>query len=236
MHVLQRSLLPFLLVGNLLASCGSPAASEPTPDVDATIQSNAETMVVSLLQTQTASAPTATNTAILTPSVTAAPTTTALLLPSPAASATRGVLPGTFVPSPTGTYYTVTPNSASLAVGCNNLRLISAYTEPRGTFAPGQEFTQYWQVENNGTCDWVYLYHLVNVSGNRMGGSPGRLGKVIAPSKWTTLSVDLEAPRQTGTYTASWRFSDQGGTVFGSTLPVSIVVETNPKTPTPSYP
>ena len=235
MHVLQRSLLPFLLVGILLASCGSPAASESTPDVDATIQSDAETMVVSLLQTQTALAPTATDTAIPAPSRTTAPTTMALLLPSPAASATRALL-GTFVPSPTGTFYTVTPNPASLAVGCNNLRLISSYTEPRGTFAPGQEFTQYWQVENNGTCDWVYLYHLVHLSGDRMGGSPGRLGKVIAPAKWTTLSVDLEAPRQTGTYTAAWRFSDQGSTAFGSTLGVSIVVETDPKTATPSYP
>jgi hypothetical protein len=91
-------------------------------------------------------------------------------------------------------------------------------------------------VENKGTCDWVYLYHLMHISGDRMGGSPERLGKVISPRKWTTLSVDLETPNKTGTYTASWRFSDQGGTPFGFTLPVSIVVETDPKTPTPSYP
>lgn len=236
MLVLRTSLLPLFLMGILLASCGSPEAGQLTPDVQATIKANAETMVVSLLQTATASAPTATNTSLPTPSVTAAPTTTALLLPSPAASVTQAVLLSTFAPSPTGTFYTVTPNPSSLAVGCNNLRLISSYTEPRGTFAPGQEFTQYWQVENNGTCDWVYLYHLAHVSGDRMGGSPGRLGKVIPPHKWTTLSVDLEAPRNTGTHTASWRFSDQGGTPFGSTLGVSIVVETDPKTATPSYP
>lgn len=236
MHVLRRPLLPLFVTAILLASCGSPAASEPTPDVEATIKANAETMVVSLLQTQSASAPSATNTGIPTPSMTAAPTTTALLLPSPAASVTQAVLLSTFGASPTGTFYTVTPNPSALAVGCNNLRLISSYTDPRGPFAPGQEFTQYWQVENSGTCDWVYLYHLVHVSGDRMSGSPGRLGKVIPPYKWTTLSVDLEAPRRTGTHTASWRFSDAGGTPFGSTLGVSIVVETDPKTATPSYP
>src|SRR5215211_5668089 len=116
MHVLQRSLLPLFVMGILLASCGSPAASQPTPDVQATIQANAETMVISLLQTATASAPTATNTAIPSPSVTAGPTTTALMLPSPVASVTQAVLLSTFVPSPTGTFYTVTPNPSSLAV------------------------------------------------------------------------------------------------------------------------
>ena len=237
MYSARRSLIPLLLVGILLTSCGGQVpAGEPTPDINATIQANAETMVASLLQTQTAMAPTATNTSVPTPTMTAAPTTTALSLPSPIASVTQAVLLNTFVPSPTGTFYTSTPNPSSLAVGCNNLRLISSYTEPSGTFAPGQEFTQYWQVENNGTCDWVYLYHLVHVSGDRMGGSPGRLSKVIPPYKWTTLAVGLNAPNKTGTHTASWRFSDAGGTPFGATLPVSIKVESTPRTSTPSYP
>jgi hypothetical protein len=237
MSFARRSLIPILLIGILLTSCGGQvAAGEPTPDIDATIQANAETMVVSLLQTQTAMAPTATNTFVPTPTVTAGPTTTALSLPSPIASVTQAILLNTFVPSPTGTFYTSTPNPSSVAVGCNNLRLISSYTEPSGIFAPGQEFTQYWQVENNGTCDWVYLYHLVFVSGDRMGGSPGRLSKVIPPYKWTTLSVNLDAPNRTGTYTASWRFSDSGGTAFGAALPVSIKVESTASTATPSYP
>jgi hypothetical protein len=237
MYSLRRSLIPLLLAGILLTSCGGQVpAGEPTADIDATIQANAETMVASLLQTQTALAPTATNTSVPTPTVTAAPTTTALTLASPLASVTQGILLNTFVPSPTGTFYTSTPNPSSLAVGCNNLRLISSYTEPTGPFRPGQEFTQYWQVENNGTCNWVYLYHLVFVSGNRMGGSPGRLSKVIPPYKWTTLAVDLDAPNQTGTHTASWRFSDSGGSAFGATLPVSIKVENAPSTSTPGSP
>jgi hypothetical protein len=112
--------------------------------------------------------------------------------------------------------------------------LIESFTNPAGPFTPGQEFTQSWQVENNGTCDWVYLYHLVFVSGDQMKGSPGRLSKVIPPGKWTTLSVDLDAPNKDGTHTGTWRFSDAGGTPFGATLPVSITVKKNPdptKTP-----
>lgn len=224
MYVARRSTIALLLIGILLASCGGQAAGEPTPDVDGTIAAGAETMVVSVFQTQTASAPTATNTPL--PTLTPLATSTALTLTSPTALSTQVFVPNvTVIPTITGTFYTLTPSSSSLAVGCNNLRLISSYTVPEGPFEPGDEFTQYWQVENNGTCNWVYLYHLVFVSGNRMGGSPGRLSKVIEPYKWTTLSVGLDAPKTTGTHTATWRFSDQGGTAFGANLPVSIKVE-----------
>ncbi len=225
MYVARRSIIPLLLIGILLVSCGGqPAAGEPTPDVDGTIAAGAETMVASIFQTQTASAPTAANTPL--PTLTPLASSTALALTAPTSLATQAFFPNvTVIPAITGTFFTLTPSSSSLAVGCNNLRLISSYTVPEGPFEPGDEFTQYWQVENNGTCDWVYLYHLVFVSGNRMGGSPGRLSKVIEPYKWTTLSVGLDAPNSTGTHTATWRFSDQGGTAFGANLPVSIRVE-----------
>ena len=237
MHFARRSLLTMLLIGMLLTACGGqPAATEPAVDINATIAAGAETLAAALFQTQTAMAPTITNTS--PPTVTSLPTNTALALPSPVipvATATQGFI---FVasPTPTGTFYTSTPLATSLAVGCNNLRLIRAYTDPAGPFLPGQNFTQYWQVENNGRCDWVYLYHLVHGSGNRMGGEPGRLGKVIEPGKWTTLSVGLTAPNSDGTHTAAWRFSDQGGTGFGASLPVSITVKRNPdptNTPVP---
>lgn len=223
MYVARRFLIPLLLIGVLVVSCGGqPAAGEPTPDVEGTVAAGAQTMVASVFQTQTAAAPTITDTPL--PTMTPLATSTALTLTSPTALSTQPVLvQGS--PFPTGTFFTLTPSSTQLAVGCNNLRLISSYTEPEGPFAPNQKFTQYWQVENNGTCNWVYLYHLVFVSGDRMGGSPGRLSKVIPPYKWTTLSVGLTAPKSTGTHTATWRFSDQGGTPFGANLPVSIKVE-----------
>jgi hypothetical protein len=212
-----------LLIGILLASCGGQAAGQPTPDVNGTVAAGAQTMVAAVFLTQTAAAPTVTNTSIPTP--TTAVTNTPLALPSPLASATQGVVVFFASPTPTGTYYTATPLSSSLAVGCNNLRLIRSFTEPEGPFKPGQSFVQNWQVENNGKCDWVYVYEWAYVSGNRMGGSTRRLGKVIPPGKWTTLSVELEAPNANGTHTASWRLTDGAGTGFGATLPVSIKVE-----------
>lgn len=228
MYVARRFLIPLLLIGVLAVSCGGqPDAGEPTLDVNGTVAAGAETMVASVFQTQTAAAPTATDTPL--PTMTPLPTSTALTLTltSPTALSTQPVLVQAS-PFPTGTFFTLTPSSTQLAVGCNNLRLISSYTDPEGPFTAGQKFTQYWQVENNGTCNWVYLYHLVFVSGNRMGGDPGRLSKVIPPYKWTTLSVTLTAPRSSGTHTATWRFADQGGTPFGANLPVSIKVGAYP--------
>jgi hypothetical protein len=109
-----------------------------------------------------------------------------------------------------------------------NLRLIKSWTEPSGQLKPGTEFTQFWQVENNGTCEWLFVFQLVNVSGDKMGGSPGRFGNKIYPGKWTTLSVGLKAPNDNGKHTAAWRFSDGGGKMFGANLPVSIEVKKNP--------
>jgi hypothetical protein len=238
MYLARRSLIKLLLNGILLTAVltacgGQPAATQAPVDINATVAAAAETLAAALFLTQTAIAPTATYTPQPTPTPLA--TSTALALPTTVTfpTATQAVLVY-FSPTPTGTFYTQTPLASSLAVGCNNLRIINTYTDPAGPFTPGQEFTQSWQVENNGTCDWVYLYHLVHASGDRMGGSPPRLSKVIPPGKWTTLSVNLEAPSKDGTYNAAWRFSDQGGTPFGASLPVSITVKKNPdptKTP-----
>ena len=229
MYHARRTFIALLLIGILLTSCGGQSPASPTPDVNAILTSAIGTVAASFLQTQTALIPPATET--FTP--TSIPTSTPLTLLTPTASPvpTQLILISTpvpnftFVPSPTGTQYTPTVNPSTLGAGCNNLRLISDETIPAGTvLKPRETFTKTWQVENNGTCDWVYSYHLVFVSGDSMAGESTRLGKVIPPKKWTQISVDLEAPKQEGTYTGYWRFADPDGNLFGSTLTVSIVV------------
>lgn len=237
MHVARKSLLSMLLISIFLGSCGGqPAAGEPTPDVNATIAAGAQTLVASVFQTQTAAAPTVTNTSLPTPTVPTPAATTSPIALSALPTFTQGVI---FFASatPTGTFYTATPNPSNLSYGCNNLLLIESFTEPEGPFKPGQKFEQNWQVANIGTCEWLYLYELVYVSGDRMSGNSKRLSKKIEPGKWTTLFVELEAPANGGSYSASWRFTDGAGHGFGSTLPVSITVKSPTKTPKPtSYP
>ena len=226
MYIARRTLILLLSMGLLISSCGAQNPSEATPDVDAILTAGVGTFAAAIFQTQTAMVPPATATPTVTPTATATIATPIPLL-SPTASATQLILVAPLASfTPIGTQITLTPNPNSLASGCNNLLLLADETVPSGTvFKPEENFTKTWKVANTGTCDWVYLYHLVFVSGNKMAGEPGRLGKVIPAGKWTQLSIDLQAPKAPGTYTGYWRFADQSGNAFGSTLGVSIEVK-----------
>jgi hypothetical protein len=226
MYIARKSIF-LVLVGLLIVSCSGQNPPEATQDVNAILTAGVGTFAASVFQTQTAIAPSAT----ATPTATQIPTATVatpIPLISPTASATQLVFVAplvTFTAVITGTPPTANPTT--LASGCNNLLLLRDETVPAGTvFSPEERFTKTWKVANTGTCDWVYLYHLVFISGDDVGGrEPPRLGKVIEPGKWTQLSLELRAPRAPGIYTAYWRFADQSGNVFGSTLGVSIEVK-----------
>ena len=225
MYIVRRILILVMITGILLSSCAPQEPGQPTPDMNAILTAGVGTFAASIFQTQTAMAPPAT----LTPTVTPTATVTPLSLLSPTASATQFILVAPqvtlVVATPTGP--TLTPNPSTLGSGCNNLALISDIPITGGSvLAPEEQFEKSWKVANTGTCDWVYRYHLVHISGHDVGGrDPVSLGKVIEPGKWTTLTITLRAPRAPGTYTSTWRFADQSGTVFGSTLGVSIEVK-----------
>jgi len=227
MHNARKSFILILLAGFLIASCAGQNPSVPTADVETILTAGVGTFAAAIFQTQTAIAPPATVTPTVTSTATAT-VATPIPLSSPTATATQLVFVApliTFTPAITGTPPTANPTT--LASGCNNLLLIRDETVPAGTvFKPEEHFTKTWKVANTGTCNWVFLYHLVFISGDDVGGrDPARLGKVIEPGKWTQLSVDLRAPKAPGKYTAYWRFADQAGNVFGSTLGVSIEVK-----------
>ena len=233
MYIARRILILLMITGILISSCAPQEPGQPTPDMNAILTAGVGTFAASIFQTQTAMVPPATVTPTVTPTATATPLS--LLSPTAStASATQFILVAPqvtlVVATPTGP--TLTPNPSTLGSGCNNLAFISDVSVPAGTvFQPEQQFTKSWKVQNTGTCDWVYRYHLVHISGDDVGGrDPVSLGKVIEPAKWTTLTITLRAPRAPGTYTSTWRLADQSGTVFGSTLGVNIVVKA------PSYP
>ncbi len=230
MYFARRSITTMLLMAVLLTACGGQiAAGQPTPDINATVAAAAETLAASLFQTQTALAPTITNTA--PPTVTPLASNTPLALPSPLPSATQQILIYAS-PVPTGTFYTLTPSSSSLAVGCSNMALIRDVTVPSGTvMSPGQTFTKTWQIANTGTCSWLYSYSLVFGSGEKMSGNGYRLSsRINVPvpvGEWRQVSVEMQAPQQNGTYTGYWRIANGDGSAFGATLGVSIVVKKN---------
>lgn len=232
----KRLLVALSLTIFLTASCGPAESTEEAADINDILTAGVGTLAASIFETQTALVPPPTQ----TESTTSTATNTALPLPpSPVTSATQGFIPlaGTLSlsPTPTGTRFTPTVNPLTLSSGCNNLLLISDVSIPAGTVMnPRQAFTKTWKVGNNGTCNWALQYRLVFVGGNQMGGEPSGLGRVIEPNKWTQISIALEAPRQPGAYSGSWRLGTQTGTAFGSTLTVSIVVAAPTNTPQPT--
>lgn len=214
-----------LLISSLLISCGGQPPASPTPDINALLTQSIGTLSASFFMTQTALVPPATNTPL--PSPTPLATSTPLVLPSPLPSATQGyvyVIPSVTV---TGTVYTPTTNPSSLAYGCNNLGLIRDVTIDSGTdMSPGESFTKIWQVANTGTCDWLSGYRLVPVSGTEFAEDPVRISNApVPPKEWRQISVNMEAPKDPGTYTQYWQMSDGAGHTFGSLLGVTIDVK-----------
>ena len=212
------TILIVILIAVILTAC--TGEEPPTEGADVLMTSVVGTMVASFQDTQTA---------MYTPPV---PTSTATYKPTPSPTvkyptATLGptltptyiyysATPGTI--TPTGTLPTPTVNSASLAVGCNNLAFIRDVSVPAGTIMEkGREFTKTWKVQNTGTCDWMYQYTLVPVGGDTFGGVNTKIQKRVSVWDWSEITVDLVAPKKPGTYTSYWRLSN-GQSLFGATL------------------
>jgi uncharacterized protein YkwD len=97
-------------------------------------------------------------------------------------------------------------------------------TVPDGTFFRQEErFTKTWKLRNEGTCKWGEGYTLV-FSGGELLNAPLSIPlaadsadakSVIAPGEILTVSVDMAAPAQGGTYISRWLIQDPQGVRFG---------------------
>jgi hypothetical protein len=237
MKLLRRLSIPFLFFAILLSACGGAPVPE-TSQIDVILTEGVKTMVASYFATQTALAPAATATvpsATVTPSPAFTPvgflnntlTPTFIIYPTLARTSTATV---------TGTPPTATVNSPGLAFGCNNLAFLYDINYPSGSvLKPGENFTKTWKVQNSGSCEWKSYYRLTFLSGDEFDAPSISIGKIIPVGKNPEISINLDAPRRTGTFTAYWRMSDGEGHMFGATLGVTIKVQGDPTdTPAPS--
>ncbi len=217
----------------LLAACAG--TDEATVDPNALMTQSVDTMVASFFGTQTAMYTPASPTSTITQ--TPFPTPTFLTSTSLVAGSTATFLyfsptPGTI--TPTGTLSTATINPGSLAVGCNNLAFVRDVNIPSGSvLQKSKDMTKTWKVENNGTCNWMYQYSLVLLSGDSFGASGTKLNKQVTPGNWTEISIQFTTPNKPGTYTSYWRLSN-GQSMFGATLALSFVVAEPTKTAAPA--
>jgi hypothetical protein len=231
--------LVLVLLLFILSACAETVPTEV--DVDAMMTAGIGTMVMAYFETQTAVAPTVTveheptqriQSLAVPESQTPAPTLTSQLVLVYFTPTLGTLTPG--MPTPTGTKATPTVDPATLAYGCNNLDFVRDVTIPAGTVVkPGESFTKTWKVADNGTCKWIFYYQLLHLGGEKFSYSTVKLQKGVEVGKWHEISINLQAPRSTGTYSGYWRLSDGEGHMFGKTLGVSIVVGMPTNTPPP---
>jgi hypothetical protein len=200
-HNPAKFLLPILSIGTLvLASCSTSAKAasinELAPEVN--------TAVAKTLTAEPTNTPTPTATLIPTPTPTETPTPTAMPASTP-------------VPS-----YTYPPPGSA----CFSASFISDVTIPDySEVTPGKTFRKTWLLENTGTCPWEQDFTMSFVGGNKMAGSPKKIGQTIKPGKDAYLSVDFTAPNTAGQYVSYWRLQAKpNGALFGTTVYVVINV------------
>lgn len=163
--------------------------------------------------------------------------------PSPAASITLHVVEGAAESTTVPPTSTPVPDVTAEG-GCTlNSSFVADLTIPDDSvLQPGVSFVKTWRILNSGTCDWSG-FNLVFVGGSQMGAPTiVSVPSTVAGAK-VDVSLPMVAPVAPGTYKGSWRMQSGDGTVFGSTVWVSIVVPspvtdtpeaTNTSTPTPT--
>lgn len=199
-------ILPLLLVGTLLFSCGTnPSDSAPQVDVNAIRTEAVATYASSLTGTPDSTTP-------------ASPTPTADFTATPIIETV------TLEPSPT-------TNPCF-----NLMYLRDITIEDGTELKPGEVFTKTWEVQNIGGCAWRTGFTFRHFGGDPMRGNTVTLTEAIPTGAIRQLSVQLVVPSGfSGEITSAWRMADENGNFFGDVLTASIVVnDPNAPTATPS--
>lgn len=128
----------------------------------------------------------------------------------------------TATPTATATSTTVPPTATQLPptptpVPCYAAQFIKDVTFSDGTeIAAGNTFTKTWRLKNNGACVWTKDFDLVFVSGSAMDGpAVVDFPAAVNPGESIDLSVQLVAPKKSGTYRGYWQLRTTNGTLFG---------------------
>ena len=208
----RKLLVLFLLLFPLVFSACAEDVIEPTATTGVSID-DIYTSVANTLAAQ-ASAVTPTD----VPTATAIPTSTTI--PTLMMTST---LPVVY----TGSY--VTSDS------CYNSAYVSDVTIADGTeLYPGESFTKTWNIRNSGTCAWTEDFMFIYVSGEDMDADDITIDDDVAAGSTISVSVDMVAPDNEGTYYSYWAMADASGGSFGATVYVLIVVTEDASTTTPT--
>jgi hypothetical protein len=147
---------------------------------------------------------------------------TATTKPLPVSYLTATDLP-TLTPLPDSGLPAASPGLTS-APGCDTV-LITDVSIPLDTkLSPGQAFTKSWQIQNTSGCDLGTDVSLVYLGGALMESPPSVPVPNIPTGQSATISLEMIAPFEPGTYASLWQLQKGDGVMFGSQLWVRIVV------------
>jgi hypothetical protein len=187
-------LIAAILLGTTLSACGP---SEPELDVDAQKTGFAQTAAIQSTQTVEAR-PTATET--LVPTSTFTPTVTS-----------TGAGTGTPMLTPTGSNVTQQPPTS----GSDAAAWLANDPPDNTEFAPGDEFTVTWTIENIGTSTWTTGFYIQFSTGEQMGADEKIfLPYPVPPNRNVQISVDFVAPESTGTKRSDWKLVNANDVAF----------------------
>ena len=167
------------------------------------------TVLLALLLTVGASAPTSTATLFVPPTE---PAQIIVITATPTGPISTSI-PTIIVPTPT-------PPCTDVLTFVNDI------TIPDGTIVtPGQSVDKQWLVTNSGTCNWSAGYRLKLVSGLDMGAASEQALYPARAGTQAVLRIIFTAPNDIGSYRSAWQAFNPDGRPFGDTIYIQIVVQ-----------
>jgi hypothetical protein len=208
----------FLIIFNNPTSAFNPLPPQSLPEVlilpspTATLRTLPDIVTPGLQQIQTSQPEIDQSTATLRPTSTLVPTKTIVILPTATI---------TLTPTQTPTE-TPTVTSTSTEYQC---QIISVEPGSNRTFTQGGDFDGKWTLKNTGTEKWGGEVDWVYISGTEFqtGGNSADLPSDVDPSKEVTVIVDMLAPRQAGTYEATWGLKRNDRIMCQSKITITVV-------------
>lgn len=218
----------FIISAIVLAACNFPGAGgNDTAQVQTLAAATVQAQVYQFLTQTAQSAPRV----II---ITATPQPTATATPVPTATATNQ-------PTATSTVTPIPPTATAIPIPCNQAAFITDVTVPDGSsFVAGSAFVKTWRIRNTGSCAWDGGYSLMFFSGTAMGAPASvPLPNIIYPGQTVDISVPMQAPAGSGSFTGNWMLRASNGAQFGvgynGGVPVNVVI-TVMTIPTPKDP
>ncbi len=209
----KTKLLIWVTAFTLIMACVPSLTTQSVPTVD---PGAINTFIV-----QTAHAA-ATQTAALLPSATPTPTITPIRnTDTPTPTATSTVIFLFFSPTPL-----VIPTITNAASSDNFACQIMTAMPPNGnTFNPREDFDALWRVKNIGKKKWdrTTVDYIFSSGAKIHKISSYDLAKNIPVGGITDLVVNMQAPKDPGTYTTTWTM--RTGSKFFCPLTLTIVVQ-----------